>query len=37
MKIKYIFIRFLYFMSYKSFDQKTVFWFMVRLGLQFQK
>jgi hypothetical protein len=27
MRIEYIFIRFLHFMSYKSFWQKTVFWF----------
>jgi len=27
MKIEYIFVRLLYFMSYKSFEQKTVFWF----------
>jgi hypothetical protein len=25
MRIEYIFIRFLHFMSYKSFEQKTVF------------
>jgi hypothetical protein len=26
MMIEYIFIRFLHFMLYKSFDQKTIFW-----------
>lgn len=27
MRIEYIFIKFLHFMSYKIFEQKTVFWF----------
>jgi hypothetical protein len=27
MRIEYIFIRFLQFMSYRNFEQKTVFWF----------
>jgi hypothetical protein len=27
MRIEYIFIKFLHFMSYKSFELKTVFWF----------
>jgi hypothetical protein len=27
MRIEYIFIRFLQFMSYRNFEQKTIFWF----------